>query len=270
MCNQIDRYVLGAFTAPTVIGQYNAAKRIQEAGYSIALKVAEVLFPFFTATTQLKTERQTMLYLFSSWVVMSCGAIVLGPMIPLAEPFMRMWIGSTGAEGAGILLRTLIVGSLVGCGSNVFSFFLMGIGRNMPSVLVSLTYSALTIIFSIIALSFWGPYAAGVGLAAAGAVRIALSLYVIKTGILKSMLIASWCASTLLPLCISIALGYAWLNAVSPASVQGWGALLRTYAMLSTSIGLAICVAAGLTKFGRGALVDLFRIIRGLLVKSAA
>lgn len=264
LSNQIDRYVLALMAFPAILGQYNAAKRIQEAGYSIALKVAEVLFPFFTATAHIDKEKQVRLYLLSSWVVMSCGSIVLGPMIPLAEPFMRTWIGSESGSGAGLLLRTFILGSLVGCGSNVFFYFLMGIGRNMAVALVSITYSALTIVFSVSALRLWGPYAAGAGLAVAGAMRLALSLYVLKSRVLVQMRVANWCASTLIPLCVPVALGYVWISVAAVRSVNGWAELMLAYGGISLSIAGAICVLASLSSFGRGALSDLLRAIRGL------
>jgi pyrimidine operon attenuation protein/uracil phosphoribosyltransferase len=42
--NQIDRYLLGALAPISVVGQYNAANRLQEAAYAGVMKGSEVLF----------------------------------------------------------------------------------------------------------------------------------------------------------------------------------------------------------------------------------
>lgn len=263
--NQVDRYALGALASAAVIGQYNAAKRMQEAVYSVAWKVAEVLFPFFTATAQSDLTTQARLYLFASWVVMSCGALVLGPMIPLADPIMRIWVGAQVASGGAHLLRTLVLGGLVGCASNVFTYYLMGVGKNVPAALVSLIYSLLTIVLSILFLRHWGPVVAGMGLAVAGLVRLVLSFVILKVRIFIFIPVGNVIASTVVPLTVGAVLAYGWCEAPAIENIDGWGGVALAYAGISLSIAASICIAALLTSFGRSALGSVIRLFRQAL-----
>ena len=74
-------------------------------------------------------------------VLVASGVMFLAPMVPLAHSLLTLWIGPETAQGGGQILQTLVLGGIVGCGSNVFSYYAMGLGQNAPIAWLSLAYA---------------------------------------------------------------------------------------------------------------------------------
>ncbi len=271
LANQVDRYVLGAVASPVIIGQYNAAKRPQEAAYSVASKLAEVLFPYFVSTARADADRQAKLYLLASWAVMTCGAMVLGPAISLADPIMHIWVGPEVANGGAQLMRTLVLAGLLGCGSNVFAFYLMGVGKNAPFALTAVLYSCLAIILSIVFIRHWGGYAAGAGLVIASTVRMLVSLGILRHSILRNIRLGDLAMSSVSPLLVGAAAAYLWRLAPVMEHINSWGGVLLAYLGISLTIGAGVCLVTVTTPFGRSAMAWMGRVLqRTLSTRGAA
>ena len=262
LANQIDRYVLGAMASPVLVGQYNAAKRPQEAAYSVASKLAEVLFPHFVSTAHAGEAQRAKFYLLASWAVMTCGAMVLGPAIPLADAIMHLWVGPEVAIGGAQLMRTLILGGLLGCGANVFAFYLMGVGKNAPFALISLLYSSLAIVLSIVIVRHWGGYAAGAGLAIAGGVRVVASLGVLRYKILRSIRVRDLVTTSVSPLVAGAVCAYLWRLVPALAHIDAWVGVMLAYAGIAVSIGAAACIVTAPSALGRSAIAWSASILR--------
>lgn len=253
--NQMDRYVLGVLAPSIVLGQYNAANRLQEAAYIGVMKAGEILFPHFGATAQDDVTRRTRFFLSSSWVVATFSAMFLAPLVPLSHSLLTLWIGPETADGGALLLRTLVLGGIVGCGSNVFIYYAMGIGQNAPVAWISVIYSLLTVFATIVLMSMFGPYAAGVGLLLASVVRVALSLWLTRSSFFLHMRWSELVVSSVLPLVagLGIALG---LHVADVGKVSGWLPLLLFYvlaasAVLVTALLLTVPWVAGREILGR-------------------
>lgn len=257
--NQIDRYVLGSLASPTVIGQYNAANRLQEAAYAGIVKVAEVLFPYFGANSRREPAAQAHFYLIAAWVVMTFSSAVLAPMIPLADPLLRLWAGPEVANGGALLLQTLVFGGLVGCGSNVATYYFMGTGQVSLLALISVVYSVLTIILSVVLLRLVGPYAAGVGLAIASVVRVALSLALLKRAFGAILTARDLFISNVLPLIAGTALAWTMAKVAPDFGMHNWLSVIGAYVLLSLAVLLAVTGCTATTSFGRELLVSLAR-----------
>ena len=248
--NQIDRYALGMQSNIAVIGQFNTANRLQEAAYVCVVKASEVLFPYFGSSSRQDIRQQARFYLAASWVVMTFSATVLVPLVPLADPILRLWVGEEVANGGAVLLCTLVIGGLIGCGSNVYTYFAMGTGRNAPLAWISLFYSLLTIILTIVAISCLGPYAAGLGIAIASVARVFVSLIVLRRDSFKFVAISQLIASTVLPLFVGLLTAGLWW-AFSSLQASNWISLILTYALISASTFTAIILVSLLSRFGR-------------------
>lgn len=233
--NQMDRYVLGALAPLAVIGQYNAANRLQEAAYIGVIKAGEILFPHFGTTAQDDVTRRARFFLTSSWVVATLSAMVLAPLVPLSHSLLTLWVGSETAEGGALLLRTLVLGGLVGCGSNVFTYYAMGIGQNVPVAWLSVLYALLTVLATIVLMRMFGPYAAGVGLLLASIVRVMVSIWLTRSRFFMHVCWPELIVSSLLPLIagIGVALG---LHATGAGQVSSWLALLFFYILAAVTV----------------------------------
>jgi O-antigen/teichoic acid export membrane protein len=252
--NQIDRYVLASLAAPDVIGQFNAANRLQEAAYVGVVKAAEVLFPRFGANARASNDERKSLYLISSWAVMAFSGFILGPIVTLAEPLMRLWAGADVAQGGALLLQTLTIGGLIGCGSSVFSYYLMGMGQNGPLAAMSVVYSLLTIVLSIATLRVFGPAAAGVGLALASVARVGIALGWCKVKAFPGATWAQLVPATVLPLGTSSLLAWLLSRALPVERITEWWQLVLAFVVVSMVIALVVTLVTASSSFGRSVL----------------
>ena len=159
-------------------------------------------------------------------------------------------------------MRTLILGGLLGCGTNVFAFYLMGVGRNAPFALISLLYSSLTIILSVLIVRHWGGYAAGVGLAIAGGVRVLVSLGVMRLRILRNIRVRDLVTSSIAPLVAGALCAYLWRLVPAIGRIDAWSGVMLAYLGIAVSIGVAVCLVTAPSTFGRSAIAWSIRILR--------
>lgn len=253
--NQIDRYALGALAPATVVGQYNAANRLQEASYMGVMKAGEILFPHFSVTAHDAIARREAFFLTSSWVVATVSAMFLAPLVPLSHSVLTLWVGADTANGGGQLLRTLVLGGLVGCGSNVFTYYAMGIGQNAPVAWLTLGYALLTVAGTIMMIFNFGPYAAGSGLLIASVARLAASLWLTRLLFFQQLRWSTLLVSTVIPILagLMVALG---VDGTVLRAVPHWPALIGIYALaavavLTISLALTASWPAGRMIVGR-------------------
>jgi O-antigen/teichoic acid export membrane protein len=252
--NQVDRYLLASLASPAVIGQFNAANRLQEAAYMVVMKAAEVLFPRFGARGMDEPKERLRFFLLASWAVTSLSGIVLAPLIILAEPLMRLWAGAETAAGGAALLQVLTIGGLVGCGSTVFTYYMMGMGQTRPLAVIATLYSFLTVVFSVVAMFALGPMAAGLGLALASVVRVAVSIFWTR---FRTFPGSSWrhlLASTVLPLVTSLSVCLVLTGLVARYGITSWWQLVLAGLIVVPSVAAAVLLASSLSGFGRFAI----------------
>jgi len=262
--NQIDRYLLAGIAPAAVVGQYNAANRLQEAAYAGVMKAGDVLFPHFGANTGQVPALQARFFLHATWVVMTFSAAVLAPLIPLADPLLRLWAGPAVADGGALLLQTLVLGGLIGCGSNVVVYYFMGTSQVSLLALTSMVYSVVTIVSSIYLLHTFGPYAAGAGIALASLARVTLSLVLLKRAFAEVMATQHLLIANILPLVASMAVVWVVSTQVPVATLQDWPSIVATYIGLSLAVLLAVTGCTATTVYGRSIFRHLARKRRGL------
>lgn len=247
--NQIDRYTLGSVAPVSVIGQYNVANRLQEAAYIGAVRSGEVLFPRFGSLSGRSGEERSELFQRGSWLVGTFSVMVLAPLIPLSDALISLWVPQAGL-GAAVLLRTLVLGGVVGCGSNVITYYAMGIGRNAPVALITVSYSVITIVFTVILIHAFGPLAAGSGLLLASAVRVVAGLVWTKRDFFPFLSWAELSISTLVPLIAGSLVAIA-TYLVGIGEIDSWVHLVAIYVALSASVLVVTVIMTSLNANGR-------------------
>lgn len=263
---QMDRYVLGALAPVAVVGQYNAAMRLQEVVYMPVLKIAEVLFPHFSITAADSVERRTAFYLSASWILNTVAACALAPLIPLAHSVLALWLNPAEATGAAPILRTLAAAGVIGSGMNVFGFLLMGTGQ--PAVLLKLTavYSSLAIVLTIWLIYAYGPEWVGVGAVIAGVVRLGLMTSLSRRDFGSAATLGAVVTCTLLPLLCGLVVAWVWyrVGAVSPST---WIALASFYVAIAVSVALASMAATCIHVTGRTHVFNTLRMAQNLILR---
>nr|WHW29462.1 hypothetical protein [uncultured bacterium] len=262
--NQIDRYALGALAPVAIVGQYNMANRLQEAAYIGVVKAGEVLFPRFGSLSTSSTQERCRFFQSASWVMGTFSAALLAPLVPLADAVLTLWVGAQAADGGAQLLSTLVLGGIVGAGSNVFVYYAMGIGRNVPVAYISVLYSVITVIFTVLFIKTVGPLAAGAGILVASVVRVAAALFVTRHYFFPRLPWAELFVSTVFPVAAGTAIAIA-AQAVGVGQVQGWIHLIALYAALGASVVATIAAVTALTGSGRNILSQVYLSLRSSL-----
>ena len=262
--NQIDRYVLGALAPVAIVGQYNVANRLQEAAYIGVVKAGEVLFPRFGSLSASSTQERCRFFQAASWVMGIFSAALLAPLVPLAGAVLTLWVGAEAANGGAQLLSTLVLGGIVGAGSNVFVYYAMGIGRNAPVAFISVLYSVITVVFTVLLIKTIGPLAAGAGLLVASVVRVAAALVMTRRNFFPELPWGELVVSTVLPLAAGISIALA-AQVIGVGHIQGWVHLIAFYAALGAAVAAATVAMTALTGSGRKILFQVNLSLRSSL-----
>jgi len=256
--NQIDRYLLGALAPASVVGQYNAANRLQEAAYAGVMKGSEVLFPRFSALASSELAERARYFLLASWVVMVFSAAVLAPLIPLSDALLTLWVGPEVADGGAFIMKTLVLGGIIGAGSNVLTYYMLGSGQPSAVAKIALAYALLTIASSLLLLLLIGPMAAGTGLAVASVFRLAISLRLARRSLFAGSSSSDLLQGTLVPMGIGVCLGYGLVGLGLPFA-NSWVHLAVQYVAVGTAVVVLSACSLGVSPAGRRLIRDLFR-----------
>lgn len=248
--NQMDRYALGALAPAAVVGQYNAANRLQEAVYMGVMKAGEILFPYFGATSRDEAARRESFFLTASWVVVVVSTMMLAPLALLAHSALQLWVGPETANGGSQMLRTLVVGGMVGCASNVFTYYAMGTGQNAPVAWISLVYAVLTVLATVVLIVHYGPGAAGGGLLVASVVRVALSMWFTRRLFFPQARWMPLFVCNLVPMLAGVGIVYA-LDGTALGTASTWWGLVADYALTALIVLVAALLSSALWPTGR-------------------
>jgi len=243
--NQVDRYMLAAMMPASVVGQYSTTKRLQEAVSIGVIKLTEVLFPYFGATSEDSRESRRSFFITASWLVGTLSVAALGPIFPLSDAILLLWAGPEAAAGGASLLQILILGGMLGCGSNVFTYCAMGLGLSATVARLVWIYSVLTVLASVALLWWWGATAAGVGLLIASAVRLAIAMAWTRKYLFEELAWGTLMTSMLLPLVAGITVSVILAETKIGVGLRWWEILLLyplaalIIALVSTGLALA-------------------------------
>ena len=259
--NQIDRYALAALAPVALVGQYNVANRLQEAAYIGVVKAGEVLFPYFGSLASESVVERQRVFQVTSWIVGTFSAMLLVPLVPLAAPVLDLWIGPNAGPDSAVLLRTLVLGGVVGCGTNVFVYYAMGMGQNVHVAWISVMYSIATVVFTVILIRALGPQAAGAGLLVASVIRVAAAIVVIRRSFFQHLTWRALLTSTVLPVVVGVACAMG-LHLLGISDALGWTEFLAKYAAFSAVVLVAMLLFTSMIQSGRAILASVFRTLR--------
>ena len=248
--NQIDRYVLGIIAPLSVVGQYNVAMRLQEVVHMGLLKATEVLFPHFTVTANEPIKVRASFFIQVSWILNVLGACALAPLIPFAADLLTLWVNPETAQGGAQMLRTLAAAGILGCGVNVYYYFAIGTGQGARIASLTMAHALLTVLLTMIAITAFGPLAAGAGYLVANLFRLAASLWFTGQYFSGVLRLRDLLLCTLPPLISGLVVAYLFWS-TQWFSPQTWGSLLTDYLLISCAVGLLALLSTIVSRPGR-------------------
>ncbi len=259
--NQSDRYLLGSFASVIAVGQYAVAARLQEVVHTGILKVAEVLFPHFSATANQPAQVRAHFLMISMWMLNLVGACALTPLIPLSHDLIALWVDGQAAAGGDVLLRTLALAGLAGCSTNVFNFYSLGIGKHSRLALLTILQSLLTIVATIVLIRQFGALAAGGGILLSNLARMLVILPMCRADFMPHLSWRELAMAVCLPVATGALVGFLW-QASGLIHASGWLRLLANYILVTGSVLIAVLGVTTLLASGRKVLAEIFAGVR--------
>lgn len=259
--NQVDRYVLGAVAPLAVVGQFNVAMRLQEVVHMGLLKVTEVLLPHFATTASEAPERRADFFLRANWIFNVLGSCALTPLIPLADSLISLWVGSAAVELGAPMLRTLALAGIAGCGINLYYYFALGTGQQGRLAGLTSAHAVITMLFTILAIAWFGPIAAGAGYLLANLLRLVVGMWLTQQHFEGLLSLGALLGSVALPLGAASAVGLGLFASqwVQPGS---WVGLVVSYVLTGLLALLASGAVAILSQAGRNTLSGALSLLR--------
>lgn len=266
--SQTDRYFLGAFLQTRHVGFYNVAQRLEEAIYIGVFKVGEVLFPLFSSMLQETEERQADVLFRASWLLNLLAVSVLGGLIPVAGDLLYLWTNAeVAAEGEQVLVVLALAG-ILGSGSNVFAFYLLGNGKTRANALISLVTAVAILVASALMLPVFGWRAAGWSSVAGMAAQMIVMVWLMRRSFPFKGIGSLIVHFVLMPLAVgalsALALR-AGLAEVMEGRAVAWWQVAAWYGVSATLVGAAAIAVASLGPAGATCRRDLGRIVAHLL-----
>jgi O-antigen/teichoic acid export membrane protein len=182
--NQADKYLLGVYLPPSASGVYNVIFQMQQKILSCVFKVAEVLFPIFSALSQQDQQSKFNALTRSNYMITVIGVLIFFPLIILAHPILNLWINADFAEKGSLVMKCLLLIGTFASVSVVQIFFLMGNAQVRQTTFITYFTGALTILGAFLFIPRYGLNGAGYGVLFASVVRL-LPLYFIMKGYFK-------------------------------------------------------------------------------------
>lgn len=148
-----DRYVLGAFFTPRIVGFYSLAQSLYQQLYSVFFDAGDVLLPAVShrqGMGELSAARR--LALLAGWTLTTAFGPAAVTLAVVGQDFVRLWISSEAADASALVLRLLCAGAIAGMAGVAPILFAMGSGRpHLPApftVVVGLVSAGMTLVLA--------------------------------------------------------------------------------------------------------------------------
>lgn len=198
--NQTDKYFVGVYLPASSSGVYNVILQIQQRILSAIWKVAEVMFPMFSASSEKDLPTKFSGLTRSNYMLTAIGVIVFFPFIVLAYPTLDLWIGREFADQGHIVMQCLLLIGVFASTTVVQTFFLMGNAKVRQTTLVSYFTGFFTIVGSLLFIPAYGLNGAGYGILFAAVTRLLLFYFIMNRFFTNSFVWQEYLVATLLPL----------------------------------------------------------------------
>lgn len=259
VATQSEKILLGAYLSPFAVGIYNISFRLEQTAYSSVFKLAEVLFPAFSAISHQADDRRAALLMRSSWLLSCLAASLLMPLVPLANDILTLWMGAEVAEKGTPVLQALTIGGTLGCAMNASYFFLLGTAKTRSLALVSLVTGLVTISVAWVVLPIFGLPAAGWGSMSGAVAQVFVVSFLLRKMFKRHLSFSRVFFSLYLPVAISLVLGIgiAWLD---PIECKAWHSLVLTYGLFSAFLATTVFGVCAVLPYGEERRADVTKI----------
>lgn len=239
----VDRYILGAFFGPAVVGLYAVAQVLQSQLYGAFLEMGEVLFPTVShleGAGDLPAARR--LTLLAGWTLASGFGVCAVVLAVVGGDFLALWVAPEAAAAATTTLRLLCAGSILAITATAPLYYTLGLGRTRWDAVSSILFGVTITGLGLVLIPRYGLEGVGWGLIGGAAVRCGLVLGLWRADFRDHVTLGTFAAHIWGPAGVSLAalVALSWAHD-SLALGVGWPGLI-----LESAVVLAIAGAAQL------------------------
>jgi O-antigen/teichoic acid export membrane protein len=267
--SQTDKYLLGIYLPASASGIYNVIFQIQQRILSAIFKIAEVMFPLFSASSHEDSKSKFKTLVRSNYILSALGVIIFFPFIILAYPTLKIWINAEFASSGYIVMRCLLLVGAFASFTVVQNYFLMGNARVKQVTIITYFTGCFTAIGSLILIPIYGLDGAAYGVLFAAVSRMGLFYILMKRLFKDSFNGGDYLIASLFPLIpgIFVASSFIYFTLFDPADLMF---LLIDYALLAAILTSSIIFVNVLVPRARRHNDEIVRLIsefRGMIVK---
>ena len=177
-----DRYILGIFFVPAVVGAYAIASLLATQLHNAFAEVGTVLFPAVSdleGRGELRSARR--LALLVGWTLTSSFGVFAAVLAVIGGDFLQLWIARDVGTAAQFTLRLLCVAAIADLATIAPFTYVVGIGRPRVEALATVGGSIAVLSIGIILAPRLGLAGVGYGLIAGTLVRWTFVAFIWRT-----------------------------------------------------------------------------------------
>lgn len=251
LAQQAEKYVMGLILSTASVGIYNVVLNIEQKIYMLVHKLAEVLFPMFSALSNDTAERKANILIKSSWITTTAAVSLLVSVVPFAHQLILLWMKNKEiADSGSFVLQVMCIAGAFGSATTAGYFFLLGIGKTQKITYISVLTGVVTVAVSLVVLPVYGLRGAGISALAASIVQSLAISRVMNTALKNVAPLAATLNAVFTPIIIGVvwALFITWLQ---PYKVEGWLDLALAYGLMLITSALSIFIVTRLLPHGK-------------------
>jgi|GEM_PF-3255334 O-antigen/teichoic acid export membrane protein len=252
IAQQSEKYVLGVNLPTAAVGIYNVVLgNIQQKIYAIVHKLAEVLFPLFSAISNDEESRKANILIKSTWITTTLSVCLLTSVIPFAHNLIELIMKNKEVADKGEhVLRILCIGGAFGSATTAGYFFLLGIGKTIKITYISLLTGIITIVVAAYSIPRFGLIAAGFGPLAGAIVQSMAISRVMRTALKDTIKLSSIITTIYVPIITGCITGMSvWY--LLPYSHMGWVNFIGNYILMNTITAVIIFIVTRILPHGK-------------------
>jgi O-antigen/teichoic acid export membrane protein len=252
VAQQSEKYVMGVFLSTSAVGIYNVVLgNIQQKIYAIVHKLAEVLFPLFSAISNDEQSRKANILIKSTWITTTLSVCLLTSVIPLAHPLISLIMKNKELASQGEdVLRILCIGGAFGSATTAGYFFLLGVGKTVKITYISILTGIVTVAVAILTIPKYGLIAAGYGPLAGAVVQSMAISRVMHTALKDSVKLSAILTSVYIPIITGCVLSIIVWQSISITQI-GWMQFVLYYTIMNLLNALAIFIVTRILPHGK-------------------
>jgi O-antigen/teichoic acid export membrane protein len=264
-----DRYILGAFFGPAIVGFYALANLLSTQLYAAFLEMGEVLFPAVShleGRGELPAARR--LALLVGWTLtmgFGASAAVLGTV---GGDFLHLWVSPDAARAATPTLRVLCVAAILALTSVAPLFYVLGIGKTRWDAAGSVVLGLTVVGVGLVLIPAHGLLGVGYGLVAGALVRCGLALLIWRVHFRPQFGLGAFAVHAWAPAVVSILamLGLGRVHdALGRAPTWPW-LVAESFATLAIAVAVQVA-AAEVLPGGRQRRLDVVNSFRPIVAR---